>query len=142
MLAVYDDFASIAPRLQLSELDVEAGDDEKLQADYFRDVMIATFSHPNFTSIIQWGFWENDHWKPDAALWRADWSLKPAGEVFVDLVKKQWWTNEAAVTDKDGKCNVRGFCGDYIVTAVSGGKTAKSKAVLEREGTKIRLQLR
>ncbi|WP_341231845.1 trehalase-like domain-containing protein, partial [Nocardioides salarius] len=42
-----------------AEFDVEAGDDDQLQADYFRDVMIATFSHPNFEAIVQWGFWES-----------------------------------------------------------------------------------
>ena len=42
-----------------------------------RDVMIASFSHPNFIAIVQWGFWEKMHWKPAAALWREDWTLKP-----------------------------------------------------------------
>lgn len=141
LLEVYDDFAEVAPRLQLSEFDVEAGDDEQLQADYYRDVMIATFSHPNFVSIVQWGFWENAHWKPAAALWRKDWSLKPAGEVFVDLVKKQWWTQESATTSAAGSVQVRGFLGDYQVSVTHEGKTVTANAVLNREGTAVRLQV-
>ncbi|TWT81527.1 Endo-1,4-beta-xylanase Z precursor [Planctomycetes bacterium CA13] len=142
LLEVYDRFAEIAPRLQLSEFDVEAGDDEQLQADYFRDVMIATFSHPNFVSIVQWGFWEKAHWKPAAALWRADWSLKPSGKVFVDLVAKQWWTDETARTNAAGNCQVRGFLGDYHVTVEREGQIVMKKATLNREGAMIRFKLK
>jgi GH35 family endo-1,4-beta-xylanase len=142
LLEVYDNFAEIAPRLQLSEFDVEAGDDDKLQAEYYRDVMIASFSHPNFVSIVQWGFWENAHWKPAAALWRKDWTLKPAGKVFVDLVKNQWWTNESANTDAAGICKVRGFLGDYQVTVEHGGKTVTTKAALDQTGMTVRVELK
>ena len=142
LLEVYDDFAEIAPRLQLSEFDVEAGDDDQLQADYYRDVMIASFSHPAFVSIVQWGFWEKAHWKPAAALWRTDWSLKPAGKVFVDLVTKQWWTDEATSTDESGTCRVRGFLGDYKVTASVDGKSGETEATLSRDGASIRIQLK
>ncbi|MFC7335944.1 endo-1,4-beta-xylanase [Haloferula chungangensis] len=141
LLRVYDEFAEIAPRLQLSEFDVETGDDENLQADFYRDVMIASFSHPNFEAIIQWGFWENAHWKPHAALWRADWSLKPAGEVFVDLVKRQWWTKETVLTDRVGTCKVRGFLGDYKVTVEHDGRTMTEKVSLDADGTEARIQL-
>ena len=142
LLEVYDNFAEIAPRLQLSEFDVEAGDDDQLQADYYRDVMIASFSHPNFVSIVQWGFWENAHWKPAAALWRKDWSLKPAGKVFVDLIKNQWWTDESTTTNKAGSCHVRGFLGDYMVSVEHDGHTATEKLKLTGDGASIRIQLK
>ncbi|WP_235951338.1 family 78 glycoside hydrolase catalytic domain [Crateriforma spongiae] len=141
LLRVYDEFGTIAPRLQLSEFDVDAGDDDELQADYFRDVMIASFSHPNFEAICQWGFWEPLHWKPAAALWRKDWTLKPAGKVFVDLVAKQWWTDETLVTPDDGTCKTRGFLGTYQITVTSEGMTAEQTASLERSGTTLRIRL-
>ncbi|MDB4729258.1 endo-1,4-beta-xylanase, partial [Akkermansiaceae bacterium] len=137
LLEVYDDFSKIAPRLQLSEFDVEAGDDEELQADYYRDVMLATFSHPNFNAIVQWGFWENAHWKPDAALWRKDWSLKPAGKVYVDLVKSQWWTDESIKSDAHGKGQVRGFLGDYEVSLIHEGKKLTKMVSLASEGAEV-----
>ncbi|WP_404307545.1 endo-1,4-beta-xylanase [Neorhodopirellula lusitana] len=142
LLQVYDEFAEIAPRLQLSEFDVEAGQDEELQADYYRDVMIATFSHPNFVAIVQWGFWEKMHWKPAAALWRADWSIKPAGEVFVDLVTNQWWTDETVHTDASGECEVRGFHGDYTVSVEHEGKAVSVAVTLTADGNEVRLQLK
>ncbi|EMI16935.1 glycoside hydrolase family protein [Rhodopirellula maiorica SM1] len=141
LLKVYDEFGEIAPKLQLSEFDVDAGDDEALQADYFRDVMIASFSHPNFVAIVQWGFWEKMHWKPAAALWREDWSIKPAGEVFVDLVANQWWTDETTKTDDEGTCHVRGFLGDYQVHVQSGAQSATATVTLPRRGNQIRIQL-
>lgn len=141
LLEVYDDFATIAPRLQLSELDVEAGDDEQLQADYFRDVLIASFSHPNFVAIVQWGFWENAHWKPQAALWNADWSLKPSGEVFVDLVKNQWWTDEEGQSGSDGQLQMRGFLGEYEVTVEHEGQTTTQAFSLGKDGHHLQLTL-
>jgi len=142
LLDVYDNFAELAPRLQLSEFDVEAGDDDKLQADYYRDVMIASFSHPNFVSIVQWGFWEKAHWKPAAALWRADWTLKPAGKVFVELTKKQWWTSGTATTNDKGKIKIRGFLGDYKVYVEHGGQEATVEATLTHDGSTLRVQLK
>jgi GH35 family endo-1,4-beta-xylanase len=142
LLEVYDNFAKLAPRLQLSEFDVEAGDDDKLQADYYRDVMIASFSHPNFVSIVQWGFWEKAHWKPAAALWRADWTLKPAGRVFVDLTKKKWWTNKTTSTNAAGKSQVRGFLGDYKITVELDGQTVNEKTTLTRDGTTLRIKIK
>jgi GH35 family endo-1,4-beta-xylanase len=141
LLEVYDNFAEIAPRLQLSEFDVEVGDDDQLQSDYYRDVMIATFSHPAFVSIVQWGFWEKAHWKPAAALWRADWSLKPAGEVFVDLVKNQWWTDETITTDAKGLGQLRGFLGEYKVSVEHDGQSVSANVMLHREGATVRIQL-
>ncbi|MDB4438359.1 endo-1,4-beta-xylanase, partial [bacterium] len=142
LLEVYDDFAKIAPRLQLSEFDVDAGDDEELQSDYYRDVMLATFSHPNFNAIVQWGFWENAHWKPHAALWRKDWSLKPAGKVYDDLVKSQWWTNEAVHTSDQGLGKVRGFRGDYEVSVTRHGQTVTKSVKLGRDGTRVIVELK
>lgn len=141
LLSVYDEFGEIAPKLQLSEFDVEAGDDEQLQADYYRDVMIASFSHPNFVAIVQWGFWEKMHWKPAAALWREDWTLKPSGEVFVDLVANQWWTDEVCQSDEKGQCQLRAFLGRYKITVEKDGVTQTIDTAVTKEGTAVKIQL-
>jgi GH35 family endo-1,4-beta-xylanase len=141
LLEVYDDFAKVAPRLQLSEFDVDAGDDGELQADYYRDVMLASFSHPNFNAIVQWGFWENAHWKPHAALWRKDWTLKPAGKVYVDLVKNQWWTNESVQTNASGQGKLRGFKGDYEVSLTRNGGVVTRSVTLGARGARVILQV-
>ena len=142
LLRVYDEFAEIAPKLQLSELDVEAGDDEQLQADFLRDVLIASFSHPNMVGIVQWGFWERSHWKPAAALWNADWTPKPAAQVFLDLVKKQWWTNATGKTDEAGQTAFRGFLGDYQVTVEHGGEPVVTQVSLAHDSPKLQITLK
>jgi len=74
------------------------------------------FSHPAVESFIMWGFWDGAHWRDDAPLFREDWTLKPSGKVFLDLVFNRWWTDTTGVTGPDGSWTVRGFLGDYEVT--------------------------
>jgi hypothetical protein len=63
-----------------------------------------------------WGFWEGRHWLPAAAMYRRDWTLKPNGQAWIDLVKKQWWTTANGQTDTLGQFRTRAFHGDYQVT--------------------------
>ncbi|MCP5110900.1 MAG: endo-1,4-beta-xylanase, partial [bacterium] len=101
-----DRFAALVPRLQLTELDVETWD-EQLQADYQRDLMTIAFSHPAMDGIVMWGFWEGDHWRPDAALWREDWSIKPIGQLWVDHVFGKWRTASALPSASNGPAFIR-----------------------------------
>ena len=113
---VYDEFAQLGVPLQLTELDVDAGFDDHLQADYLRDVLILSFSHPAMQGINLWGFWEGRHWRPNAALWRKNWTIKPAGQVWLDWVHSQWRTRASGTTDHAGQFKTRGFLGEYTLT--------------------------
>ncbi len=137
LYATFDRFAQLIPNLQLTELDVQVGRDEQLQADYLRDVMTVAFSHPAFQGIVMWGFWEGKHWKPDAALYRRDWSIKPAGQVWLDLVEKKWWTSESGTTDAQGCFATRGFLGEYVVTVRRNTKQREQTLSLPRDGKEI-----
>ena len=92
LLVIYDRFAALGIPIRITELDIDTAD-EQLQADYFRDFLTASFSDPEINGILLWGFWEGQHWRPDAALFRNDWSIKPNGQVWKDLVLKWWRTN-------------------------------------------------
>jgi hypothetical protein len=107
-----DRWGALGLEVQITEFDVETTDEE-LQADYTRDLLTLAFSHPSVTAIMIWGFWEGRHWKPDAALWRRDWSIKPNGKVWTDLTMREWATSGEAVTDADGWISFRGFHGNY-----------------------------
>jgi hypothetical protein len=114
-------------RLQYSELDVTIQHDKdpeqlRYQADRLRDALTLAFAHPKMDAIMLWGFWERAHWFPKAALWRADWTIKPIGQAYVDLVTKEWWTDVRGTSGRDGKYAVRGFLGDYEVTVQANGK--------------------
>ena len=137
---VYERFAKFGVPLQLTEFDIDTRQDQ-LQADYLRDVMTVTFSHPSFNAIVMWGFWEGRHWRPNAALWRRDWSIKPAGTMWKDLVFKTWRTDQAGKTDAAGRFTTRGFLGAYRVT-VGEGKTQRVKDVtLDRNGATVAVEL-
>ncbi len=112
--------------VRFTEFDVWTRDEE-LQADYTRDFLILAFSHPSVVGVQHWGFWENCHWRPSAAMYRADWSEKPNARVYKDLVLGQWRTNLAGATAADGRYAGRGFHGDYVVTVEAGGRRAEQR---------------
>lgn len=116
LLAVTDRFAKLVPHQSITEYDIVTTEDEALAADYTRDVLIAVFSHPAYTSFLFWGFWEGSHWIPAAASWNRDWSIRPRGEVIEEWIGKRWHTALEAQTDEAGKIAWRGFPGWYEVT--------------------------
>lgn len=122
VVAGLDRFGKFNLPIAITEFDINTNDDE-LQADYLRDFYSAAFSHPAVNQIILWGFWEGRHWLPDAALWRRDWTIKPSGQAYQDLVFRTWWTNADGKTNASGAYAVRGFLGDYDVNVSANGKT-------------------
>lgn len=109
-------FAALPLQFAVTEFDVNTLD-EDLQADYLRDFLTLVFSYPKFTDFLQWGFWEKSHWIPQAALYQQDWSSKPIALAYTDLIYRRWWTDHSGQTDARGKLNVRGFQGEYRITA-------------------------
>ena len=118
-----DRWGNLGLEVQITEFDVESTD-EQLQADYTRDLLTAAFSHPSVTAVMIWGFWEGRHWKPDAALWRRDWSIKPNGRVWTRLITEQWHSSGVASADADGWIAFRGFHGQYEISPAGGGGPA------------------
>lgn len=133
VLTALDRMAQFGLPLVISEFD-QPTSDELLQGRYMRDFMTAVFSHPAVDSFIMWGFWEGRHWRPEAALFRDDWSVKPNGRAYVDLVLGQWRTEETGRTDARGSHRTRGFLGDYIVTVRHEGRALTRSVALGREG--------
>jgi GH35 family endo-1,4-beta-xylanase len=133
---ILDRFGVFKLPIQITEFDVNTYD-EALQADYTRDFLIAMFAHERVIGVLTWGFWEKRHWLPNAAFYRADWSLRPAGRVWQELVKKRWWTEADGITGADGTFRVRGFAGDYEITVANSWKTTTFTATLRPEGTAV-----
>jgi endo-1,4-beta-xylanase len=140
LLSIYDRFATLHLPIRITELDINLTD-EQLQADYFRDFLIASFSHANVNGIILWGFWESQHWRPDAALFRKDWSIKLNGQVWKDLVLNKWSTNTQAKTTPTGTYSTRAFLGDYEITITTPKQTRILKISLPQEGHTAEVQL-
>ena len=132
-LAVFDRFAELGRPLLVTEFDVNTGD-EALQAEYTRDFLTAAFSHPAVDGVLAWGFWAGSHWRPEAAMFRRDWTLKPNGVTWSNLVFKTWWTDASLATDAEGAARVRAFKGRHQVHAALGSVTAEQTIELTDEG--------
>ena len=138
---ILDRFATFHRPIQITEFDVNTYD-EQLQADYTRDFLTMMFSHPSTIGFVSWGFWEKRHWIPNAAFYRADWSARPAADVWRDLVFKQWWTDVRGTTGATGEYRTRGFLGDYVVEVEAGAMKQSVTAKLDRTGTRLEVTLR
>ncbi len=139
MLKTLDRFAAFGLPIEITEFDI-ASSDARLRADYTRDFLIAAFSHPSVAGITIWGFWAGSHWKPEAALWNRDWSIRPNGQAFIDLVRQQWWTDVTETTDASGNVRVRGFLGEYEITVNIGDR--QRKVIAQLPGTGLALPVR
>ncbi len=140
LIQIYDRFALLNLPIRITELDINV-DDEQLQADYLRDFLTVTFSHPAINGIVLWGFWEGQFWKPQAALWRFDWTIKPSGQAYLDLVFGEWWTRASGVSGTDGSFTSRGFLGDYLVRVTHNNRVTQVAGTLASPGSTITVQL-
>jgi GH35 family endo-1,4-beta-xylanase len=118
---IYQNFGAKVKHLTVTEYDFQTLDDQ-LHADHMRDMFTLCYSHPQMTGFVIWGFWEKRHWKPTAAMFKSDWTERPAVKVWRDLVKGKWWTNANLVSDADGKAVLQGFFGWYDITIEHDGK--------------------
>ena len=130
VMDILADFAQYGLPLHITEFDVETYD-ENAQARFTRDMLTAAFSEAAMEAFVVWGWWEGDHWKKPAAMLREDWSEKPNFKAWRKAVYSDWWTNESGVTNANGELKIRGFKGDYTVTAGQVSAAAK----IEQTGT-------
>jgi endo-1,4-beta-xylanase len=140
LLALLDDFSRFGLPIQANEFDVTVTDPQ-LQADYERDYMTVLFSHPAVQGIVLWGFFAPQSANAVAALYRADWTLKPNGKAWYDLVFRRWWTNADGTTDNHGRYRTRGFLGDYQITVSKGGRTRTLRVSLPHRGQTLSVRL-
>ncbi len=142
ILKTSDRFAALVPALQLTEYDVSTNGDEALAADYTRDMLITCFSHPAYTGVVMWGFWEGSHWKPGTALWRQDWSEKPAARIWREWVCGKWRTDVMLKTSALGTAASRGFYGLYEITVTRDGTTTSHEVRHEKGAERVVVRLK
>jgi endo-1,4-beta-xylanase len=142
MLEIWDSWTKRYKKpLEITEFDAAIADDA-VQEKYVRDYMIAVFSQPNIESFVFWGFWEKAHWRgASAALYRADWTPRPAALAVEDLILKQWKTDVELSTNSKGKIRTRAFLGDYEILVSANGKETKTRAKLMKSGLNQKIVL-
>ena len=91
--------------------------------------------------FMMWGFWDGSKFGPSAPIYDDDWTVKPSGEVYRDLVFNEWWTEESGTTDNEGRYTTRAFFGDYTVTVTVGGDTYTENIAFEPGSLTIEIVL-
>ncbi|MDA3881273.1 MAG: carbohydrate binding domain-containing protein [Prolixibacteraceae bacterium] len=109
--------------VKITEYDNKTRAPKWLEAQYFKDLLTITFSHPKSDGFLMWGFWDGAHFADRAPLFDINWNLKQEGQPFIDLVFGDWWTNETVSTNTSGNSTVRGFKGQYKITVTRDNKT-------------------
>jgi len=94
-----DFYQSFGVEAKITEYDLDAQVDDITAGNYLRDFLTMCFSHPSTNAFLTWGFWDGAHWKGNAPFYNLDWTIKPAGQQFIDLVFGEWWTNETTNTN-------------------------------------------
>ena len=107
--------------IRVTEFGVRASDPHLHAEDMLR-LLEVCFAHPRVVGVHFWISWEPDMWPRDkpvreAPLWNADWSPRPAGEAFIDLVTRRWSTEGSATVGAQGEVSFRGFFGRYRIRA-------------------------
>jgi len=121
---LFDYYDRYGLEMKITEFDsTNIKEDPNYQGNIARDMLIAYFSVPHITMIQLWGFWDSSSKQGSPRLmYKNDWTIKPGGIAFQDLVYNKWWTNEEGTTDNGGKYSVRGFYGDYDLKINADGK--------------------
>lgn len=127
--ARFDSIAEAALPIWVTEFDI-SNPDENIRADELEDFYRVAFSHPAVEGILMWGFWENSHWREDAHLVNADWTLNAAGVRYESLMN-EWTTHDSDVTNENGSAAFRGFYGTYTVTLTPAGAEDPTLATIE-----------
>ena len=130
-----DHWATYKLPMEITEYDASIQDDAA-HGRYQDEFMTAIFSHPQVTSFVQWGFWAGSHWlaKQGGAMYRLDWTPRPAALAYERLVFHDWWTDTTGRTGKAGAYQTRAFLGDYQVTVTRGGRTKTIPASVTKNG--------
>lgn len=86
---------------------------EEIRDQYVLNYLTCAFAHPNIDSFYFWGFmgmgvkFRNDRDSSHV--------IQPVFEKVQNLIQKEWNTTCSLKTDREGKVNFRGFCGDYAL---------------------------
>ncbi len=120
IISTLNRLSTLGKDIEITEFTCEE-DDEDLQAQFTRDFMTAVFSVENVSSITTWGFWEGCMYQPKAAMVDYDFNLRKNGEVWLDMIYNQWWTDESGSTAANGRYSTRAFKGEQRVAVTYGG---------------------
>ena len=118
---------------------------EAKQRDEVVRIYTMLFSHPSVEAITWWDFSDQGAWmEAPSGLLRKDMSNKPAYDALLQLIKKDWATNETLTTDAKGEVSLRAFQGVYTVkiTYPDGSTIPEGTVQLSVEKEKMRFEFK
>lgn len=133
-----DKLAQFGLPIKVTEFDANTKD-EHAKALALVTLYSTAFAHPSIEGIYMWGFWKKAHWRPDAAIFNADWSPTLAADYYREMVFERWWTDTTATADEQGVVQVRVFYGKHDITV---GSTTHSINVAPRATAEFDLRPR
>ncbi len=122
----YDVVSEDVDMFAVTEWDMPLATTEKLeeqqaQAEFLRDNIIITYSHPKAASFHLWGFYDGNHNLANGPFYDYFYTPRPALEYWKELVCDEWFTCTSAVSGADGKAQMRGHRGEYEITVEAYG---------------------
>ncbi len=90
---------------------------EERQMRQWEEMYRILFEHPYVQAVTGWDFADGMWLNAPSGIIRKDNSIKPVYKRFLELFKKEWWTDEEVCTDENGIVQVEGFKGDYVLEA-------------------------
>lgn len=143
LLAALDALAEFNLPLHISEITLTSPDSnaagEALQAQAACGLYRLWFSHPSVDSITWWNVPDGGaapgEDKLCSGLLNRDLEPKAAYTALHDLIHREWRTRVEGVTDADGTFTLRGFHGNYRVTAGRSGADAKTEGAIAPDST-------
>ncbi|XP_046559363.1 anti-sigma-I factor RsgI6-like [Haliotis rubra] len=124
-----DLLAQVGLPLWVTELDLYSPDVNK-RADWYETALRSLFGHPAVDGIMLWGFWSEQQWRgePASLVSGPNFQVNAAGQRFFDLLEKEWMTNMTTkISHAHRQIEVRGFHGDYELTATYHGRPIQTK---------------
>ncbi len=112
-------YATLGKKISISEFTMDI-QDPKIREQYTKDFMMATFSHPNVSEFLFWGYLVDERNKVD--IYNKDWSLGAMGKAYFSLVQDTWKTNIIDKTNENGILDGSGFYGEYEYSFVEGNR--------------------
>ncbi|XP_050414559.1 uncharacterized protein LOC126828654 isoform X1 [Patella vulgata] len=117
-----DEVAEVGLPIWITELDIDEYDANK-KAKKYADVLKLYFSHPAVHGVLFWGFSDQNHWRPNAAIANGkDVTPNAAGKKVQELLKHTWRTNETHNISHGKTVNIRAFKGSYKLLLHHNGK--------------------
>ena len=122
----YKEIMELVPynkQIKITEYDTSIlmAKDKEADASFMRDIMILMFSIENMDGFLSWGIIDNTSGTKNYPIFDKEWNLKLSGEQYIDLVYNKWWTQEDGKTDANGTYALKGYYGDYLITATANG---------------------